>query len=460
MYKRESTMSKPKIANERLTMAKRDVVMNKRHATQAHTGNRQWVLIDETNGAATQDGKKLSKTILQLVATAIEMQGNLHYRPEHGGDTFSVRVGDGPSDVKPGESVFAFHPILPEAPEAVAYHDVAGKGVPYAVMAITDCSSLMNSGASASVSASHEVLEAALNPGANLMADRTPSESVAQEACDAIEMQGYAMNVKGVRVAVSNFLLRSFFVPGATGPYSYMAKHGLDGFVEPNAPMTCAAGDGGNYQIVRAITLGEDEELGKAMGRRVPTVKQHYWIEGKPRRSHRHLHFSSRAQKVSKGERVHYHVTEDQTVTMNVERYSFSLGGYITLGKAETIVSEGSPDAIVQVDRILANVPCKGMIENVEVEVDGKPILRMEDGYGGLSCITDEPLTSDVFGKVVTGPSSKVRVTAKYNGSIPVGYEEGATFTFVMSFRGPTTNDDKGEEPKTWESDSSKPDRS
>lgn len=51
-------------------------------------------------------------------------------------------------------------------------------------------------------------------------------------------------------VQVSNWLLRSWFIPGAAGPYDYMTLAKLPGAVAPAGPLQTAAGHGGNYQII------------------------------------------------------------------------------------------------------------------------------------------------------------------------------------------------------------------
>jgi hypothetical protein len=69
--------------------------------------------------------------------------------------------------------------------------------------------------------------------------------------CDAVEVQTYGKKCKdGTVVQVSNWLMRSWFIPGAAGPYDYMSSAKLGGAVAPAGPLQTAAGHGGNYQIV------------------------------------------------------------------------------------------------------------------------------------------------------------------------------------------------------------------
>jgi len=74
----------------------------------------------------------------------------------------------------------------------------------------------------------------------------------AVEVCDAVEIQTYGKTCNdGTVVQVSNWLLRSWFIPGAAGPYDYMTFEKISGAVSPPGPLQTAPGHGGNYQIIR-----------------------------------------------------------------------------------------------------------------------------------------------------------------------------------------------------------------
>ena len=166
------------------------------------------------------------------------------------GAQVAIRVGTGPKDIKPGEWAYAFLPTLPDAPGASAYHDITGKGVPFSLCAVTTCGSLYGPNG-VSVDASHEILEAAGDQGANLFANDNKGTLHALEMCDAVEVQTYGKTCKdGTVVQVSNWLLRSWFIPGAAGPYDYMTMAKLPGAVAPPGPLKTAPGNGGNYQII------------------------------------------------------------------------------------------------------------------------------------------------------------------------------------------------------------------
>jgi hypothetical protein len=222
----------------------------------------KWVLIDETKGATTSDGGKLSAGVLSHIAQAVTSQVNEEFAVEWGARA-TLRVGANPKDIQPGEWAYIFLPSLPDAPGASAYHDITGKGVPFALCAVQTCGSLYGKDG-VSVDASHEILETAGDEGANLFANDNKGSLHAMEMCDAVEIQTYGKKcADGVVVQVSNWLLRAWFIPGAAGPYEYMSKAKLAGAVAPSGPLVTAHGNGGNYQIISKAT-GSKQVFGAA----------------------------------------------------------------------------------------------------------------------------------------------------------------------------------------------------
>ena len=102
----------------------------------------KWVLIDSTNGATTQDGSKLSPAVLAHIAEAVQDQVNHEFAAEWGAQA-TLRVGANANDIQPGEWAYGFVASLADAPGASAYHDINGKGVPFALCAVTTCGSLL-----------------------------------------------------------------------------------------------------------------------------------------------------------------------------------------------------------------------------------------------------------------------------------------------------------------------------
>jgi len=58
----------------------------------------KWVLIDETKGATTTDGSKLSAAVLSHIAEAVTSQLNQEFAAEWGAQT-AIRVGANANDV-------------------------------------------------------------------------------------------------------------------------------------------------------------------------------------------------------------------------------------------------------------------------------------------------------------------------------------------------------------------------
>lgn len=234
----------------------------------------RWALFDRTDGAKTGDGSKLTAASLKHMAEAVEAQVNDEFAAEWGAEA-SIRVAVNANDLKPGEWAYIFVPELPDAPGASAYHDITDKGVPYAFCAVTTCGSLFGRDG-VSVDASHEILETFGDEGANLYAYDEIGRLHALEMCDAVELQTYAKRAKGgTQVQVSNWLLRSWFMPGAKGPYEYMTAAKKSGAVPPKGPLKTAPGHGGNYQIVGNWRGGTKDVYAKHAAH---AVEQH--IEG------------------------------------------------------------------------------------------------------------------------------------------------------------------------------------
>jgi hypothetical protein len=121
---------------------------------------------------------------------------------------------------------------------AAGYHDDGG------IYCFRDGLPALSSGAFAfSVVISHEVFEAAGDPGACRWSDNGQGEEVALEFCDAVE--SFSFVPPGQSDDVSDFLLPSFFDPGGVAPFSHLGK--------PTAPMTTASANGTDYQIVRSV---------------------------------------------------------------------------------------------------------------------------------------------------------------------------------------------------------------
>lgn len=223
----------------------------------------KFVLLDESTPASqgAQYGGPIAPATLAAMAQALTVYLNRDVASYWGGN-HAVREGSGPSDVQPSEVVCALVDSLPDAPGAVAYHDVAGQEVPVVFLARTQCNSIGSGPDSVSNGMSHELAETVGDAYVNAWRDGGDGKEYAQELCDAVQETGYAIAVDGESFSVSNFVLPAFFAPGAPGPYDYLGTIG-QGAV--SAPLQTAAG---GYQLVRTGGTGETQVTGEIAPRR------------------------------------------------------------------------------------------------------------------------------------------------------------------------------------------------
>jgi hypothetical protein len=142
------------------------------------------------------------------------------YADEYGTQIIGFRKGSGEHDRKPDEVAVHFRDFIPEAPDALAYHQVVN-GIPDIELGVNLFTSLGDDNDSLSSGGSHEMLELLGDAGANRWADRQNSSKLmdAEELCDFVQNTGYAAS-NGFWV--SNFVLRSFFIPGSPGPWDHL----------------------------------------------------------------------------------------------------------------------------------------------------------------------------------------------------------------------------------------------
>jgi hypothetical protein len=175
-----------------------------------------FVLIDHTTAATPANLAPASDFNLFIEAWIEQISGP--FSAAWGGVSVTFRVGSGPDDRQPNEIAINFRDTIPEAPGALAYHTITG-GIPDIELGCDLFSSLTGQNESLSSGGSHELLELLGDPGANRWADRGTGVMDALEACDFVQNTGYpACN----GAWVSNFVLLSFFNPGASGPWDQM----------------------------------------------------------------------------------------------------------------------------------------------------------------------------------------------------------------------------------------------
>lgn len=190
-----------------------------------------------------------------------------------------VRVSNG-QDLQFGEMVFAVVDALPDAPGAVADHDVQGNAMPVAYLALSTCNSLDD----VSTAISHELCEIDGDEDCNVWCDDGQGHEWAREICDAVESNSYPIDLGDGQppIRVSDFLLPAFFEAGASGPYNFCAA--IANQASPSAPFATASG---GYQIERDSGGNEQQVQGAKI----------VHLYGTPRapRAERMKHWASRA---------------------------------------------------------------------------------------------------------------------------------------------------------------------
>ena len=165
-----------------------------------------------------------SDEVLARIAAAIAIQVARDLAPAWSRSPISVSVGS-PSDAEPSP-VTAPVVIFDDADQAGAlgYHDRDPHGRPYARVFASPVLDHGGDWATKPLSVasviSHEVLELVADPGVNLWADDGHSGLYALEVADPVESGSYAID----HVTVSNFVLPSWFDPGAPPPYDHLGE--------------------------------------------------------------------------------------------------------------------------------------------------------------------------------------------------------------------------------------------
>lgn len=218
---------------------------------------------------------------LARAAAGVEVQLDRDLSPVWGGN-YAVRVSDG-TDLQPGEVAFSIVDQLPDAPGAVAYHDVAGADVPVAFLALSTCSTLDD----VSTAISHEACEAAGDAACDLWADDGLGHEFARELCDAVEANSYPIDLGdgGAPVVVSDFLLPGFFGPGDPGPFSHMQASPSPSTSTAGFPSVPFATAPGGYQITRSGAGAATQVNGTLRARR--HVHARHWSSRTYRRGAR-----------------------------------------------------------------------------------------------------------------------------------------------------------------------------
>lgn len=222
--------------------------------------NYAFVFVDHTT-SATPTAMRPAPIFQKLIDALLE-QINGPYAASHGAVTCNFRIASGPEDRQPGEIACNFRDTIPEAPDALAYHTVTN-GIPDIEIGVDLFSSLTDEGESVSGGVSHEILELLGDAGANEWADLQDAsgQTRARENCDAVQNTGYfAEN----GVWLSNFVLPSYYIPGAIGPYDALGvmtsqtdlSHGYE--IRATAPTDAGAVQGSHARLGQHVTHGKE----------------------------------------------------------------------------------------------------------------------------------------------------------------------------------------------------------
>jgi hypothetical protein len=127
---------------------------------------------------------------------------------------------------EPGEGLYLCHLVdsIPEAPGALAYHDVDKHGTPYIKVGVNE---VAKAGDTISSVTSHEAVEMQCDIWCQEWSfSSTLKKLVATEACDPVQDQSYLVTLSdGSKVPVSNFVTPAYFVDSAApGTLDHLGK--------------------------------------------------------------------------------------------------------------------------------------------------------------------------------------------------------------------------------------------
>ena|SRR5579863_1963756 len=199
----------------------------------------------------TTDRPDLAPFLPQL-ADALNEQLNQHFAPHHGG-SYVFRVC-APGHRQPGEiAMNVRHQKATDPQGALAWHQVTS-GIPDIEINIDSTSGLTGDSNALDVCASHESCEMGADGGANRLVDNLNGTVSALETCDRIEQLIYKAS-NGLNL--SNFLLQSAWMPGASGPYDFMQT--LTSQFAPDGSVFIATG---GYDIEATAPTDEHDVFG------------------------------------------------------------------------------------------------------------------------------------------------------------------------------------------------------
>lgn len=179
---------------------------------------------------------------VQAVLPALQQQLDRDFCPSWGLGQFHIEFRAKGAPIAKGEWQFLFLDKTDDA-SALGYHDQTANGDPIAYIGVQETTA---DGGLWSVTASHEMLEMALNPHLDDSEyNSTANRFDIKEACDAVEADELGYKIGDVQV--SDFVLPGWFTPEVTpsAPLSFcghvtkpfeLAAGGYISFVDLNQP--------------------------------------------------------------------------------------------------------------------------------------------------------------------------------------------------------------------------------
>lgn len=178
--------------------------------------------------ALINESTLISDAQAATMARAVSYQLSAHIAPAH--ERVAPSMTFYPKGQKPPAGSILFHLVnaLPEALDALGFHDETND-LPYARIG---CQAIFDAGGAALVGLlsvlsvlSHEAAEAFGDLDVNEWCDMIDGRQTAKELCDAVQGDSYDVEIDGLKVSVSNFLLPAWFDRQATrGPFDYLGK--------------------------------------------------------------------------------------------------------------------------------------------------------------------------------------------------------------------------------------------
>ena len=121
---------------------------------------------------------------------------------------------------------------------------------------------------------------------------------------------------------------------------------------------------------------------------------------------------------------------------VKVERYTFAMNVILSIGTASAFNITQNPDTTIRPQRVTMNAPMSGFVIINEIKVANVSVTV----GGSLDAYQFNPnAVGSSLDMPTLGPQNRVGVLGSYSSAIPTYLLFGNSFTFVMSFTGPSS---------------------